>query len=92
MNPLYRNDRPGEFPRSWYAATAEIPNERPPLQGDSTADVCIVGAGYTGLSAARHLAEKGFDVVVLDAHRAGFVHQDAMVVRSAADTTAIRAH
>lgn len=72
MNPLYRNDRPGEFPNSWYAATAEIPNERPPLKGDSTADVCIVGAGYTGLSAARHLAEKGFDVVVLDAHRAGF--------------------
>ena len=72
MNPLYRNDRPGQFPKSWYAASTEIPAERPPLYGETTADVCIVGAGYTGLSAALHLAEKGLDVVVLDAHRAGF--------------------
>ncbi|MEJ8559875.1 FAD-binding oxidoreductase [Yoonia sp. GPGPB17] len=72
MNPLYRNDRPGAFPDSWYVASADIPAERPPLKGDVTVDVCIVGAGYTGLSAARHLARKGLDVVVLDAHRAGF--------------------
>ena len=72
MNPLYRNDRPGQFPQSWYAASADIPAERPPLYGETLADVCIVGAGYTGLSAARHLAKKGLDVVVLDAHRAGF--------------------
>ena len=72
MNPLYRNDRPGEFPDSWYVASTKIPPERPQLRGDHKADVCIVGAGYTGLSAARHLAAKGLDVVVLDAHRAGF--------------------
>lgn len=72
MNPLYRNDRPGQFPKSWYAATADIPAERPPLYGETHADVCVIGAGYTGLSAARHLAQKGLDVVVLDAHRAGF--------------------
>ncbi len=72
MNPLYRNDRPGQLPKSWYAASTDIPPERPPLYGQTTADVCIVGAGYAGLSAARHLAEKGLDVVVLDAHRAGF--------------------
>ncbi len=72
MNPLYRNDRPGVFPNSWYAATADIPPERPPLKGADKADVCIIGAGYTGLSAARHLARKGMDVIVLDAHRAGF--------------------
>lgn len=72
VNPLYRNDRPGQFPKSWYAASADIPPERPPLYGETQADVCIVGAGYTGLSAARHLARKGLDVVVLDAHRAGF--------------------
>lgn len=36
------------------------------------ADVCIVGAGYTGLSAALHLAERGLNVVVLEAQRVGF--------------------
>ncbi|MGJ8622591.1 MAG: NAD(P)/FAD-dependent oxidoreductase [Yoonia sp.] len=72
MNPLYRNDRQGQLPDSWYAASAEIAPDRPTLKGAVTADVCIVGAGYTGLSAARHLADKGLDVVVVDAHRVGF--------------------
>ncbi len=72
MDTLYRNDRPGAYPESWYAASTEIPPPRPPLDGDTRADVCIVGAGYTGLSAALALAERGLSVVVLDAHRAGF--------------------
>ena len=72
MNPLYRNDRQGTLPPSWYAATADIPPLRPALRGQVTADVCVIGAGYTGLSAARSLAQKGLDVVVLDAHRVGF--------------------
>lgn len=72
MNLLYANDRPGAHPPSWYAATAVAAPDRPPLSGDSRADVCIVGAGYTGLSAAWHLAKAGLSVVVLDAHRAGW--------------------
>ncbi len=72
MNPLYRNDVPGSYPESWYAATAEIGAERSSLDGDLTCDVAIVGAGYTGLSTALHAAEKGLDVVVIDAHRVGF--------------------
>ncbi|SLN21331.1 NAD(P)/FAD-dependent oxidoreductase [Pseudooctadecabacter jejudonensis] len=71
-NPLYRNDRPATFPDSYYAATAQIPTERAALRGQIPADVCIVGAGYTGLMAALELAEAGMDVVVLDAHRAGW--------------------
>ncbi|MCG6883496.1 MAG: FAD-binding oxidoreductase [Silicimonas sp.] len=72
MNPLYRNDAPGAFPPSYYAATADIPPERPALDGDISADLAIIGAGYTGLSTALHAAGKGLDVVVVDAHRVGF--------------------
>ena len=72
MNPLFRNDRAGEFPNSWYAASADIPDKRAVLKGQHQADVCIIGAGFTGLTAALRLAEKGFDVTVVDAHRAGF--------------------
>jgi len=72
MNLLHANDRTGEYPASYYAATATPLAAFAPLQGPGRADVCIVGAGYTGLSAALHLAMRGFDVVVLEAHRVGF--------------------
>lgn len=72
MNLLYANDRPGEHAPSWYAATAVPAPRRKPLHGDRRADVCIVGAGFTGLSAALHLARAGLSVVVLEAHRAGW--------------------
>ena len=48
-----------EHTGSYYAASALPQPERPALQGTHTADVCVVGAGYTGLSAALHLAERG---------------------------------
>lgn len=72
MNLLFSNDRQGEYPPSWYAATAHNAPRHPALKGSTRADVCVVGAGYTGLSAALHLAEAGLDVVLLDAHRVGF--------------------
>ncbi|MEL7093531.1 MAG: FAD-binding oxidoreductase [Pseudomonadota bacterium] len=72
MNLLYANDRAGEYPRSWYAATSDLPPQRAALSGDVCADVCVVGAGYTGLSAALHLAQAGRSVVVVEAQRVGF--------------------
>ena len=72
MNLLYVNDRPGEYPASWYAATAADIGRFPRLEGATRADVCVVGGGYTGLSAALHLAQRGLDVVVVEAHRMGF--------------------
>ena len=50
----------------WWADTV-APGDWPALDGDTTTDVAIVGAGFTGLSAALHLAEAGVGVTVLDA-------------------------
>jgi gamma-glutamylputrescine oxidase len=72
MNLLFANDRRGAYPDSWYAATATPLDRFAPLKGATKADVCIIGGGYTGLSAALHLAQAGRDVVVLEAQRVGF--------------------
>ena len=72
MNLLHANDKTGQYPASYYAATATPLAEFPALKGEVRADVCVVGGGYTGLSAALHLAQKGRSVVLLEAHRVGF--------------------
>ena len=72
MNLLHANDVAGQYPPSYYAATAMPLAAFSPLRGDTKADICIVGGGYTGLSAALHLSLRGYDVVVLEAHRVGF--------------------
>ena len=60
------------YPDSWYAASATPLPAQPTLEGRIDADVCILGAGYTGLSAALELAEAGYKVVVLEAERIGW--------------------
>jgi gamma-glutamylputrescine oxidase len=62
---LFRNDRPGAHPESYYAATANPIAAFPALAGDTDCDVCIVGGGFTGLSAALELTERGLEVVLL---------------------------
>ena len=57
---------------SYYAATANAAPGRPSLKGEAVADVCIVGAGFTGISAGLELAERGYKVIVLEAARVGW--------------------
>ncbi|GGF18137.1 FAD-dependent oxidoreductase [Aliidongia dinghuensis] len=57
---------------SLWAATAPPAAATPPLGEATRADVCIVGGGYCGLSAALHLAEQGADTVLLEAREPGW--------------------
>tara|TARA_R110001599_G_scaffold353459_1_gene592405 strand:+ start:101760 stop:103043 length:1284 start_codon:yes stop_codon:yes gene_type:complete len=57
---------------SWYSASANLKLDLPPLTGAVSTDVCVIGAGYTGLSAAIHLRKLGYGVTVLEANRVGW--------------------
>ena len=56
---------------TWYEASARTNPTWPALDGNARADVCVIGGGYTGLSCALHLAERGYSVVLLEARRIG---------------------
>lgn len=58
----------------WYADMGGVPAKRPGLEGDASADICIIGAGFTGLWTAYYLkqADPGLSVVVLEQEFAGF--------------------
>ena len=60
------------YPQSYYAASANPAPPRPELHGEVETDVCIVGAGYTGLSTAIALLESGFKVSIVEAAKVGF--------------------
>jgi gamma-glutamylputrescine oxidase len=57
---------------SYYAATANDTTRHSPLEGTLRADVCVIGAGMTGVSAALNLAERGYSVIVLEASKVGW--------------------
>lgn len=57
---------------SYYAASANPAPLRPQLRGQHQTDICVVGAGYSGLSTALHLAEKGHKVTVVEGARIGW--------------------
>ena len=72
MNLLDANDIKGQYPNSWYAASADTDLNIGSLQDDIRVDICIIGAGFSGLSCALHLAQSGKNVCVIDAHRVGW--------------------
>lgn len=57
---------------SYYAASANPAPDRPALQGAHEIDICIIGAGYSGLSTGLHLVEKGYKVAILEGARVGW--------------------
>ena len=57
---------------SYYAATANEITDFAPLRGEQSADVCVIGAGFTGVSTALHLAERGYNVHVVEANKVGW--------------------
>ena len=61
-----------EHTGSYYAATLNWQTDYPQLDGEHRCDVAVVGAGFTGVSTALHLAEWGYDVTLIEANRVGW--------------------
>ncbi|MCT4610255.1 MAG: FAD-binding oxidoreductase [Pelagimonas sp.] len=72
MDLLTINDQSGQYPASYYAATASPLAPFAAQNGADCCDVCVIGGGFMGLSTALHLAQRGYDVVLLEAQRLGF--------------------
>src|ERR1044072_5873481 len=64
--------KPFPLEPSLWAASAPPAPSTPPLEESTQADVCVIGAGYAGLSTALHLAERGVRTVVLEAKEPGY--------------------
>ena len=61
-----------EHTKSYYATTANWQTDYPVLAGEHRCDVAVVGAGFTGLSTALTLTERGYDVAIIEANRVGW--------------------
>jgi glycine/D-amino acid oxidase-like deaminating enzyme len=61
-----------EHTASYYAASANERTEYPVLEGSQSADICVIGAGFTGVATALTLAERGYSVAVVEANRVGW--------------------
>jgi glycine/D-amino acid oxidase-like deaminating enzyme len=61
-----------EHTTSYYAASVNEVTDYPALKGANTADICVVGAGFTGVATALTLAERGYSVALIEANRVGW--------------------
>ena len=64
--------KPSNHTGSYYAASINKETNYPELQGDHNADVCIIGAGFSGVSAGLHLSELGYKVIIIEANKVGW--------------------
>lgn len=71
MRRLYEAAAYGPQGRCFWADTVGGP-DWPVLDGDAATEVAVIGGGFTGVSAALHLAEAGTGVTVLEAEHAGW--------------------
>ncbi|UWQ18643.1 FAD-binding oxidoreductase [Jannaschia sp. M317] len=69
---LHANGDRGVWPRTWYAEDVAFPSPFPRLEGHHDVDLCVIGGGLTGLSAALHAAQAGLSVTLLEAQRVGW--------------------
>ncbi len=65
-------NEPLQHTGSYYAASVNHVTDYAPLRGAQHADVCVIGAGFSGISSALHLAERGYNVCVVEANRVGW--------------------
>ncbi len=63
---------PQQHTGSYYAASIDDRTDYGRLQGAQSADICVIGAGFTGISTALHLAERGYNVHVVEANKVGW--------------------
>jgi gamma-glutamylputrescine oxidase len=61
-----------EYVKSYYAGSTNVAPLRESLQQNICAETCVIGGGFSGLSSALHLAEKGYQVVLLETSRIGW--------------------
>ena len=69
---MRKSDQNQEHTGSYYAATVNEVTDYPVLEGSHSADICVVGAGFTGVATALTLAERGYSVALVEANRVGW--------------------
>ena len=65
-------DQKQEHTGSYYAASVNEVTDYPILEGSKSVDVCVVGAGFTGVATALTLAERSYSVALVEANRIGW--------------------
>lgn len=66
------DDQKQEHTKSYYAASVNEVTNYPMLEGNQSTDICVIGAGFTGVSTALTLAERGYSVALVEANRVGW--------------------